>query len=111
VSGSVRSRGQAVSGEAVAGVDLAGHHPGTQGSPVDRFTVAAGEARTLGPQTIHSVGAGNDGYLGAIHVSGGDLFGTPRSTWIDDTERPLDKAALPALFTRLRRHAPTSAAR
>ena len=48
---------------------------------VDHFTVGAGEVRTLDPSTIHSVQARGDRYLGAIHVYGGDLFGTPRSTW------------------------------
>ena len=71
---------------------------------VDRFTVAAGEVRTLDPSTIHSVQARGDRYLGAIHVYGGDLFGTPRSTWIDEVECPLDESALPAFFDRLRRH-------
>jgi predicted metal-dependent enzyme (double-stranded beta helix superfamily) len=71
---------------------------------VDRFTVAAGEARILSPQTIHSVQAGTESYLGAVHVYGGDLFGTPRSTWIDDQECPLDETALPAFFARLRGH-------
>jgi predicted metal-dependent enzyme (double-stranded beta helix superfamily) len=68
----------------------------------DRFTVAAGEVRTLDPSTIHSVQARGDRYLGAIHVYGGDLLGTPRSTWIDD-EHPLDESALPAFFDSLRR--------
>jgi predicted metal-dependent enzyme (double-stranded beta helix superfamily) len=71
---------------------------------VDRFTVAAGDVRTLDPSTIHSVQARGDGYLGAIHVYGGDLFGTPRSTWADGVECPLDESALPAFFERLRRH-------
>jgi predicted metal-dependent enzyme (double-stranded beta helix superfamily) len=77
----------------------------TQGAgleTVDRFTVTAGEVRILGPQTIHSVQAGKESYLGAIHVYGGDLFGTRRSTWIDDNECPLDESALPAFFARLR---------
>ena len=71
---------------------------------VDRFTVAAGEVRTLDPSTIHSVQARGDRYLGAIHVYGGDLFGTPRSTWVGDVECPMDESALPAFFERLRRH-------
>jgi predicted metal-dependent enzyme (double-stranded beta helix superfamily) len=71
---------------------------------VDRFTVAAGEVRTLDPSTIHSVQARGDRYLGAIHVYGGDLFGTPRSTWVADVEYPLDESALPAFVARLRRH-------
>ena len=71
---------------------------------VDRFTVGAGEVRTLDPSTIHSVQARGDRYLGAIHVYGGDLFGTPRSIWVDDVECPMDESALPAFFERLRRH-------
>ena len=71
---------------------------------VDRFTVAAGEVRTLDTATIHSVQARGDRYLGAIHVYGGDLFGTPRSSWIEGVECPLDESALPAFFDQLRRH-------
>ncbi len=71
---------------------------------VDRFTVGAGDVRTLDASTIHSVQARGDRYLGAIHVYGGDLFGTPRSTWRGDVEYPMDESALPAFFDRLRRH-------
>ena len=71
---------------------------------VDRFTVVAGDVRTLDPSTIHSVQAGGDRYLGAIHVYGGDLFGAARSTWRGDVEYPMDESALPAFFDRLRRH-------
>jgi predicted metal-dependent enzyme (double-stranded beta helix superfamily) len=71
---------------------------------VDHFTLAAGDVRTLDPSTIHSVQARGDRYLGAIHVYGGDLFGTPRSTWRGDVEYPMDESALPAFFDRLRRH-------
>ena len=71
---------------------------------IDRFTLATGDVRTLDPSTIHSVQARGDRYLGAIHVYGGDLFGTPRSTWRADVEYPMDETALPAFFDRLRRH-------
>ena len=71
---------------------------------VDRFTVGAGDVGTLDASTIHSVQAGGDRYLGAIHVYGGDLFGTPRSTWRDDVECSMDESVLPAFFDRLRRH-------
>ena len=70
----------------------------------ERFTVAPGDVRTLDPATIHSVQASGDCYLGAIHVYGGDLFGTARSTWRDNVEYPMDESALPAFFERLRRH-------
>ena len=71
---------------------------------VDRFTVGPGDVQTLDPSTIHSVQARGDRYLGAIHVYGGDLFGTPRSTWRDGLESAMDESALPAFFDRLRRH-------
>ena len=71
---------------------------------VDNFIVGAGDVRTLDASTIHSVQARGDRYLGAIHVYGGDLFGTPRSTWRGDVEYPMDESALPAFFNRLRHH-------
>ena len=71
---------------------------------VDRFTVGAGDVRSLDASTIHSVQARGDGYLGAIHVYGGDLFATARSTWRRDVEYPMDESALPAFFDRLRHH-------
>jgi predicted metal-dependent enzyme (double-stranded beta helix superfamily) len=71
---------------------------------VDHFTVGSGDVRTLDASTIHSVQARGDRYLGAIHVYGGDLFGTPRSTWRGDVEYTMDEAALPDFFNRLRRH-------
>jgi predicted metal-dependent enzyme (double-stranded beta helix superfamily) len=71
---------------------------------VDHFTLAAGEVRILDPSTIHSVQARGDRYLGAIHVYGGDLFSTPRSTWVGNVEHAMDESALPAIFGRLRSH-------
>jgi predicted metal-dependent enzyme (double-stranded beta helix superfamily) len=72
--------------------------------PTDRFSVRAGEIRQLDASTIHSVQAAGGRYLGAVHVYGGDLFGTPRSVWRDGVERPNDESALPAFFLRLRAH-------
>jgi predicted metal-dependent enzyme (double-stranded beta helix superfamily) len=72
--------------------------------PTERFSVRAGEIRPLGASTIHSVHAAGGRYLGAVHVYGGDLFGTPRSTWRDGVEQPNDESALPAFFERLRAH-------
>jgi predicted metal-dependent enzyme (double-stranded beta helix superfamily) len=69
--------------------------------PTERFSVMPGEIRPLDATTIHSVQAVG-GYLGAVHVYGGDLFGTPRSTWQGGVERPNDESALPAFFERLR---------
>ena len=70
--------------------------------PTERFSVAAGEIRRLDASTIHSIQPAGGRYLGAVHVYGGDLFGTPRSTWRDGVEQPNDESALPALFERLR---------
>ena len=70
--------------------------------PTERFSVRSGEIRQLDASTIHSVQAAGGRYLGAVHVYGGDLFGTSRSTWIDGVEQPHDESALPALFARLR---------
>jgi predicted metal-dependent enzyme (double-stranded beta helix superfamily) len=72
--------------------------------PTERFSVRAGEIRQLDASTIHSVQAAGGRYLGAVHVYGGDLFGTPRSVWRDGVEQPNDESALPALFQRLRAH-------
>jgi hypothetical protein len=47
------------------------------------------------------VQAADGRYVGAVHVDGGDLFASPRSTWRDGIEQPNDESALPALFTRL----------
>jgi predicted metal-dependent enzyme (double-stranded beta helix superfamily) len=70
--------------------------------PTTRFTVRAGEIRPLDASTIHSVQATGGGHLGAVHVYGGDLFGTPRSVWHDGVEQPNHESALPQLFDRLR---------
>lgn len=72
--------------------------------PTERFSLRAGEVRSLDASTIHSVQAIGGRYLGAVHVYGGDLFGTPRSTWRDGVEQPNDESALPAFFERLRTH-------
>jgi predicted metal-dependent enzyme (double-stranded beta helix superfamily) len=73
-------------------------------APTERFSLRPGELRALDATTIHSVQAAGGSYLGAVHVYGGDLFGTPRSTWRDGVEQPNDESALPAFFERLRAH-------
>jgi predicted metal-dependent enzyme (double-stranded beta helix superfamily) len=70
--------------------------------PTERFSLRAGDVRRLDASTIHSVQAADGRYMGAVHVYGGDLFATPRSTWRDGVEQPNDESALPALFARLR---------
>lgn len=63
--------------------------------------VAAGVKQLLGTDTvllgdavIHAVANPLRAFTGAIHIYGGDLFGTPRSEWTPDTlaERPFDVA-------------------
>jgi predicted metal-dependent enzyme (double-stranded beta helix superfamily) len=41
---------------------------------------------------IHTVSNALRAFTGAIHIYGGDFFGTPRSEWSDDTReaRPFD---------------------
>jgi predicted metal-dependent enzyme (double-stranded beta helix superfamily) len=72
--------------------------------PTERFSIRAGEIRPLDASTIHSIQAAGGRYLGAVHVYGGDLFGTPRSVWRDGVEQPHDESALPAFFDRVRAH-------
>ena len=50
------------------------------------------ETALLDEAAIHSVVNPLSGFTGAIHVYGGDFFGTPRSEWSPDTleERPFD---------------------
>ncbi len=72
--------------------------------PTERFSLTVGQVRALDAATIHSVQAADGVYLGAIHVYGGDLFATPRSTWRNGIEQANDESALPAFFRRLRAH-------
>ena len=50
------------------------------------------DVAVLGQAVIHSVANPLRVFTGAIHVYGGDFFGTPRSEWTPDTlqERPFD---------------------
>ena len=75
----------------------------SQLEPTERFSLKPGDLRLLDPSTIHSVQSGPDDYLGAVHVYGGDLIGTPRSMWKNGDEQPLDESGLPAFFELLRR--------
>jgi len=55
----------------------------------------AGEVARLGPETIHSVSNPHPRYTAAIHVYGGDYFGTPRSQWDPEGhEEPFDVEAV-----------------
>lgn len=56
--------------------------------------LATGETVLLGEAVIHAVANPLRAFSGAIHVYGGDFFGTSRSEWTPDTlqERPFDPA-------------------
>jgi predicted metal-dependent enzyme (double-stranded beta helix superfamily) len=51
-----------------------------------------GDTALLGESVIHAVANPLREFTGAIHIYGGDFFGTPRSDWDPDTlqERPFD---------------------
>jgi predicted metal-dependent enzyme (double-stranded beta helix superfamily) len=54
----------------------------------------------LGPSIIHAVANPLRAFTGAIHIYGGDFFGTPRSEWDPETlhERPYDVARARKVF-------------
>ena len=55
----------------------------------------AGDVALLGTETIHSVSNPHRQYTAAIHVYGGDYFGTPRSQWDSSgNEEPFDVEAV-----------------
>ena len=60
--------------------------------PAGGKQLAATDAMLLGHSVIHAVANPLRAFSGAIHVYGGDFFGTPRSEWTPDTleERPFD---------------------
>ena len=53
-----------------------------------------GDTELLGPSVIHAVANPLRVFTAAIHIYGGDFFGTPRSDWDPETlqERPFDIA-------------------
>lgn len=53
-----------------------------------------GDTELLGPSIIHAVANPLRVFTAAIHIYGGDFFGTPRSDWDPETlrERPFDIA-------------------
>jgi predicted metal-dependent enzyme (double-stranded beta helix superfamily) len=62
--------------------------------------VQAGEVLVLGDDTIHAVANTRREYAVALHVYGGDFFGTERSEWDFETftERPRDIEGTRRLF-------------
>jgi len=64
---------------------------------VGRTSICAGDAQVLAPDVIHRIANHMNQPLEAIHVYGGDLLGTDRAMWDDDTgaERRFDFAAPP----------------
>lgn len=59
-----------------------------------------GEVALLGQAVIHSVTNPLREFTGAIHIYGGDFFGTPRSDWDPQTlqERPYDMERARGVF-------------
>jgi predicted metal-dependent enzyme (double-stranded beta helix superfamily) len=59
-----------------------------------------GDTTFLGKSVIHAVANPLRAFTGAIHIYGGDFFGTPRSEWDPQTlhERPYDVARARKLF-------------
>jgi predicted metal-dependent enzyme (double-stranded beta helix superfamily) len=60
--------------------------------PAGGVQLEAGDTRLLGESVIHAVANPLRIFTGAIHIYGGDFFGTPRSDWDPETlqERPFD---------------------
>ena len=63
-------------------------------------TLADADAIPLGRDIIHSVTNPLSSHTGALHVYGGDFFGTPRSEWDLESllERPSDSNRVLQLF-------------
>jgi predicted metal-dependent enzyme (double-stranded beta helix superfamily) len=59
-------------------------------------SLRAGEVALLGTEAIHAVANPSSSYTAAIHVYGGDFFGTARSQWDPETltEAPFDVEAV-----------------
>jgi predicted metal-dependent enzyme (double-stranded beta helix superfamily) len=53
-------------------------------------TLLAGDSVVLGHDVIHAVANPSKAWTAAIHIYGGDYFGTPRRMWPDDDEAPID---------------------
>jgi len=70
----------------------------------------AGDVALLGEDVIHAVANPNRTYTAAIHVYGGDYFGTPRSQWDPDTlrEQPFDVEAVRRVLDEADRQAQRS---
>ena len=64
---------------------------------VGRTSITAGDAQVLAPDVIHRIANHQAVPLHAIHVYGGDLLGTERAMWDDETgtQRRFDFAAPP----------------
>ena len=60
----------------------------------------AGHVALLGSEVIHGVANPHRSYTAALHVYGGDFFGTPRSQWRDGPthEEPFDVEAVRKLL-------------
>ena len=68
---------------------------------VGQTSIRAGDAQVLAPDVIHRIANHQTIPLHAIHVYGGDLLGTERAMWDDETgvQRRFDFAAPPIQAT------------
>lgn len=67
-------------------------------------TLDAGDVLALDERAIHAIRNPGDGYLGAIHVYGGDLFAVTRSEWdATGAEHVLDTARQAATALEVRK--------
>lgn len=53
-------------------------------------TLKTGDTVVLGHDVIHAVANPSREWTAAIHIYGGDYFGTPRRMWPDPNEAPVD---------------------
>jgi predicted metal-dependent enzyme (double-stranded beta helix superfamily) len=53
-------------------------------------TLLSGDTVVLGHDAIHAVANPSREWTAAVHIYGGDYFGTPRCMWPDEGEAPVD---------------------
>lgn len=80
--------------------------PGGRVEAAGAKSLAATDAVPLGPDIVHSVTNPIPRFSGAIHVYGGDFFGTARSEWDPETlfEQPYSVEKTIRLFEEANRH-------
>lgn len=81
------------------------HEPAGKIEASGARSLATGDCCTLGSDIVHSVTNPIPRFSGAIHVYGGDFFGSARSEWDPETllEKPYDVAKTIRLFEEANR--------